>query len=41
MRDYVNVNKPTAIQFWMRKNCHNLRFIAGLVALAIIGSLGV
>ncbi len=40
MMDYVNVNKPTAMQFWMRKNSHHLRFIVGLVALAIIGSLG-
>lgn len=40
-RDFVNVGKPSASSFWFKRNGNNLRFMAGLLALAIIGSLGV
>lgn len=40
-RDFVNVSKPSAANFWFKRNGHHLRFMAALTALAIIGSLGV
>ncbi len=40
-RDFVNVSKPSAASFWLNRNGNHLRFMAGLLALAIIGSLGV
>lgn len=40
-RDFVNSGKPSAARFWLIRNGGDLRFMAGLLALAIIGSLGV
>lgn len=40
-RDFVNASKPSAARFWFKRNGNHLRFMVGLLALAVIGSLGV
>lgn len=37
--DYINRSRPSAARFWFKRNGHHLRFMAGLLALAVIGSL--
>ena len=38
MNDYVNVKKPTALDFWMRKNGQHVKFGFFVLVMAIIGS---
>jgi hypothetical protein len=40
MKDYVNTPRPTAFQFWMRKNERHVQAAILIIALAIIGSIG-
>lgn len=38
-RDFVNVTKPTALQFWLARNGEKLQVAALILAMAFIGSV--
>lgn len=41
MKDYVNVAKPTASKVWWARHGVDVRAIGFIIAIALIGSIGV
>lgn len=41
MKDYVNLTMKTPAQLWLTRNAEAVKFAAFVLAMAIIGSIGV
>lgn len=41
MKDYVNVTRPTSYQLWWKRHSSQIQFAVFVLAIALIGSMGV